>query len=178
MSPYCILNWFDEHEAENCSLTRAQESNSEEPLGILGEKSTRAPKADSLVGDVKSTGRKRAVLVKPIVKGETICEWSGLKLAGSGVFPIVGCLDNYATDIHHGPDKNTLNNVSSNLHAICSICHNRWHTLNDPTYPPENIGYEWLPIGDIKPHDPETKFTPEEYLKAEIYWKTPVAERK
>lgn len=177
MSPYCVVGYFEEHVDGECSLTREKTDSEEsellsEPLGIMPEVS-RTPKEDKLVSDVKSTGRKRAVQVKPIPKEGMLCEWAKLRFAGGGVFPIIGCLGNNATDIHHGPDKNTLNNTLDNLHRLCSTCHNRFHTLNDPTYPPENIGYEWLPLGQTRPHDPKTEATNEEILNNEIWWKTP-----
>ena len=178
--PYCILGWDGEHDGENCSLSETANSQVDielsKPLGILPQV-PRTPKEDKLVSDVKSTGRKRAVQVKPILPGMK-CEWLGLKNSGGGLHPIVGCLDNDATNVHHGPDKNTLNNKPSNLHAICATCHNRWHTRNDGTYPEENIGETWVPIGEYSPHDPTTRFTPEEFLASEVYWNTPVAERK
>src|SRR5690606_1993057 len=42
------------------------------------------------VTDVVSTGRKRAAMLAPIMTGMT-CEWAGLKYAGGGIQPIVGC---------------------------------------------------------------------------------------
>ena len=77
------------------------------------------------MADVLSTGRKRAAIAAPIEVGSK-CEWAGLKFAGGGVHPIIGCVGNTATDRHHGPDKSVLNNeVGINLHRICSKCHNR-----------------------------------------------------
>lgn len=73
------------------------------------------------ITDPKSTGRKRAAQLYPIEEG-MICEWSRLKRAGGGVFPVIGCLGNKASDRHHGPDKNTLNNSSGNVHRICDHC--------------------------------------------------------
>jgi len=123
--------------------------------------------------DVESTGRKRAVLAKPINPGD-ICEWAGLKNAGGGVMPIIGCEGNAATNVHHGPDKSVLNNdPDTNLHKICATCHNRWHTINDPFYPakrPEG-GAPFLPLsGEVIPHDAETKATPEEIVAFNKKW--------
>lgn len=124
------------------------------------------------VRDITSTGRKRAAQVKPIEAG-MVCEWAGLKYAGGGVLPIIGCAGNLATNIHHGPDKNTLNNEWENLHRICATCHNRWHEQNDPFYGerPQD-GTAFLPLsGEMKPHDPETKATEQEIADYEKKWK-------
>lgn len=132
----------------------------------------RALKEGEAIKDQTSTGRKRAALVKPISPGD-ICEWSGLKLAGGGVVPIIGCRDNLATNIHHGPDKSTLNNDLENLHKICATCHNRWHKVNDPFYPkqrPEG-GAPYLPENlTCKPHDPDTLATEADYEANEKKW--------
>lgn len=159
-----------------------------EPL--VRERGERGPyKEAHEVRDVLSTGRKRAAEVKPIEDG-MLCEWAGLRFAGGGVFPIIGCIDTKIVaekghgartgHIHHGPDKNTLNNDWDNLHRICSTCHNRWHTVNDPYYGdrPEG-GLPFLPIGlECKPHDPETKATPEQQLKWEMYWQKKPKDRE
>jgi hypothetical protein len=118
--------------------------------------------------DPVSTGRKRAAQMYPITPGMT-CEWAGLKYAGGGVFPIIGCIGRPASDRHHGPDKNTMNNAAGNLHRICDFCHNTWHAVNDPYYGerPDHT-QPFLPIdGDYYPHDPATKATQKEILAAE-----------
>ena len=118
--------------------------------------------------DPKSTGRKRVVRMYPISAGQ-VCEWAGKKHCGGGPKPIVGCINNPATDQHHGPDKNTLNNAKSsrgigkaeNVHVICSECHNAWHAANDPYYPPyDRVAQQaepWLPQTDFAwgPGSPE-----------------------
>lgn len=108
--------------------------------------------------DPASTGRKRQAKMYPISVGQ-VCEWAGLAgHLGGGVEFMVGCVNNPATDLHHGPDKNTLNNekasfgvgTQENTHIICSECHNSRHAKDDPHYP----GYDrvddqarpWLPI--------------------------------
>lgn len=117
--------------------------------------------------DVESTGRKRAVAIAVITPG-MVCEWAYLKEAGGGAKPIIGCPGHPASDVHHGPDKSTLNNeLGINLHRICSHCHGRWHTVNDPLFikprPPE--GKAWVQDQalcgelEIKPHNPELKIT-------------------
>lgn len=95
---------------------------------------------DALV-DALSTGRKMADRIQKELEGQHLkCEWAGLRNAGGGVEPIVGCIGNPASALHHGPDKNTLNNrrlpgePDCNLHWICPDCHNRWHAKNDKYY--------------------------------------------
>lgn len=108
--------------------------------------------------DPESTGRKRMAKMYPIAVGQ-VCEWAGKRNAGGEFMPvgIIGCVNNPATDLHHGPDKNTLNNEKAsrgvgereNLHMICSECHNSTHAANDPFYPPydrvEQQESPWLP---------------------------------
>jgi hypothetical protein len=67
-------------------------------------------------------------------------------------------VNNPATDLHHGPDKNTLNNekaswgvgTQENTHVICSECHNTRHAKDDKHYPAydrvEDQARPWLPI--------------------------------
>jgi hypothetical protein len=127
------------------------------------------------LGDYKdpvSTGRKLAAQAAPIDAG-LVCEWAGLARAGGGVFPIVGCIGRAASDRHHGPDKNTMNNaVGTNLHRICDHCHNTWHALNDPAYgerpdqskpfiPQGEFGVDWFA------HDAVSKATTEQIIEAE-----------
>ena len=59
-----------------------------------------------------------------------------------------GCTGRPATNIHHGPDKSTLNNERENISIICTFCHNRWHAANDKFYPqPRPVNGEmWLPV--------------------------------
>lgn len=134
------------------------------PIGIPNQRGGPV-KEDADVTDPKSTGRKRAAALYPIEPG-MVCEWSGLRYACGGKFPIVGCTDRPATHRHHGPDKNTLNNSPGNVHRICVFCHNRWHTLNDPVYD-EYFGTDsWLP------HDPETKASVDDILKNELDWQS------
>ncbi len=136
--------------------------------GYLGDAHT----GTKSLGDYKdpiSSGRKFAAQAAPIEVG-LICEWAGLARAGGGVVPIVGCIGRPASDRHHGPDKNTMNNqVGTNLHRICDHCHNTWHALNDPFYGerPEHTK-PFLPVeGECLPHDPHTKATMEQVLEAE-----------
>jgi hypothetical protein len=121
--------------------------------------------------DPLSTGRKRAAAMYPIAPGQ-VCEWAGLKAAGGGVIPITGCIGRPASDRHHGPDKNTMNNAPANVHRICDHCHNTWHGLNDPHYgdrpdhtkpfiPKGEFGVDWFD------HDADTKASQTEILEAE-----------
>lgn len=123
------------------------------------------------ITDVKSTGRKRAAVLFPITQGSP-CEWRRLKFAGGGVNPVIGCLEGIASDRHHGPDKNTLNNTVGNVHRICDHCHNRWHTLNDPAYPHKRPDGDipFIPDGEYREHDPITQATEEEVIKNDLYW--------
>lgn len=139
--------------------------------GYLGDAHT----GTKSLGDYKdpiSTGRKFAAQAAPIDVGQ-ICEWAGLARAGGGVRPIVGCVGRPASDRHHGPDKNTMNNVVGvNLHRICDHCHNTWHALNDPHYgerpdhtkpfiPQGELGVDWFA------HDATTRATTQQIIEAE-----------
>jgi hypothetical protein len=117
-------------------------------------------KRDETLRDQQSTGRKRAAIKFPLDRNAS-CEWRGLRFAGGGKYPIVGCLDGKQQARHHGPDKNTLNNDEGNVHRICHTCHNRWHSRNDS-------GYEWGAI--YRPHNPNTEATSEEIWEAEREW--------
>lgn len=121
--------------------------------------------------DPVSTGRKRAAEMYPISPG-MVCEWAGLKKAGGGVVPIVGCVGRPASDRHHGPDKNTMNNAPGNLHRICDFCHNTWHALNDPHYGERPVHTKpFIPMGELGvdwfEHDAETKASTQEIMDAE-----------
>jgi hypothetical protein len=89
-----------------------------------------------------SAGRKEAAVLYPIEDG-MICEWAQLANCGGGLKPIVGCVGNKATHIHHGPDKKTTNNTPGNIHRICVPCHNLWHGQNNSIY--ERELYRTLP---------------------------------
>jgi hypothetical protein len=133
----------------------------------------RPPKSGDEFTDAESTGRKRAAELLPTeVLNTMICEWALLQEAGGGKNPITGCHGNRATDRHHGPDKNTLNNERrQNLHAICSYCHNLWHAKNDSTYEGERPKGDtpWLPMGEFKEHDPDgPKITVQQALLNEL----------
>lgn len=153
-------------------------------------------KDPSDVTDVLSTGRKRAAMMLPIMTG-MVCDWAGLKWAGGGVQPIVGCRGNRMAEFkknedkpegidsrgerHHGPDKSVLNNsVGRNLHAICSSCHHRWHVLNDPAYAKgrPDAHLQWLPSQPYFDHDPLTKAEDYDLLLSEEWWATEKEDRE
>lgn len=95
-----------------------------------------------------SAGRKRAARdydIDPTVP----CDWRGRLNCGGGFKPVPGCIAGFQTDRHHGPDKNTTNNSSENIHLICKPCHNLWHRRNDPLY-----GENKCPDG-IQSHEPK-----------------------
>lgn len=147
----------------------------------------RPMKRPSEVTDPLSTGRKQAQRAAPIFDF-MVCSWAGLRHAGGGSRPIVGCRGNIIADVkrnsdlpegtdargerHHGPDKNVLNNsVGHNLHVICARCHKRWHALNDRSYGPRpEAGRQFLPDAPYWPHDALTKATEEELDQSEEWW--------
>lgn len=166
---YCVVE-FPHPPTEDCteSVNEVEASISNAVSTVLG----RPPKDLDEMTDPESAGRKRAAALLPKEILETmICEWSMLKEAGGGQFPIKGCHNNKATDRHHGPNKNTLDNERGiNLHAICAYCHNRWHAANDSSYVGERPkdGTPWIPVGDFKPHNPDLKMSLKESLVEEL----------
>jgi hypothetical protein len=105
------------------------------------------PKKTEGFADQLSTGRRRAGREIAILPG-TICEWAWKSNVGGGVDPLeYGCTGREAENIHHGPDKSTLNNDLSNVSRVCSHCHNRWHGRNNKYYhkPRPADGLPWLP---------------------------------
>ena len=150
-----------------CASRRATEITNSSPGN--------ATKTPDEITDVQSTGRKRAAAMYPITEG-MICEWSKLAKAGGGVVPIVGCLGNLAVNIHHGPDKNTLNNNPENIHRICSPCHNYWHAKNDEYYGERPPGTEpFIPLDGNEwfAHDSETQAELEQIITAQLGRKQP-----
>jgi hypothetical protein len=159
----------------------------------MGREIGRPVSAPEDINDVLSAGRKRAAMLYPIFDG-MICEWAGLKNAGGGVVPIIGCDNNKLSskkggegelvqgDVHHGPDKNTLENSPGNAHRICAYCHHRWHAANDKFYgkrPTRDDGkidgtktFLPLPEHEWTKHDPETLATKDEIEENEIFWST------
>jgi hypothetical protein len=120
----------------------------------------RGYKRDSTLKDQQSTGRKRAAVMYPL-DSTAPCEWQGLRFAGGGRNPIIGCNNGTQQARHHGPDKNTLNNDKGNVHRICATCHNRWHTLNDSEYQPEDSRFS---------HDASTRATIEDLVSNVQFW--------
>jgi hypothetical protein len=117
-------------------------------------------KADDEIG--VSAGRKRAGTEYKIYP-EKPCEWRWKKQCGGGKHPIIGCLGGLQEHRHHGPVKNTSRNEPTNVHLICTPCHNRWHTLNDPDYDEE--------VNETLPHNP-IPATLEECSDNELKWKS------
>lgn len=132
------------------------------------------------ITDPLSTGRKRAAMMAPILDG-MLCEWAGLRYAGGGVVPIVGCAGNVIVEgkgsdgghRHHGPDKNVLNNTPGvNLHRVCTSCHTYYHGQNNRYYdePRPAAGQTWVPTAPegmtVQRHDPDTLATDEEIEEA------------
>lgn len=184
--PFCVIGAIHIAE-ENCE----QDDEYGSPSGgvstddareaLKKNKVGRPPKDDSELGDPISAGRKRAAVVVPASKLGGRCEWAGLKYAGGGPKPIIGCIGRNATDRHHGPDKSTLNNSRPddglefyNLHVICAFCHNAWHAANDRFYgengkddrPADNS--EWIPTIEFRQHDPVTRASREELMMTEM----------
>lgn len=172
---------------------------------LAGEEATKTEpgsrvKAPGDVGDIRSTGRKRAddiaEMMLPVFEG-TLCAWAGLKFAGGGPIPIVGCAGNpvvvtrkltdehrekglHRRELHHGPDKNTLNNSPGiNLHSTCDNCHHRWHALNDPYYEKDRpaADQQYLPVVPYWLHDGLTRATDEDRAVFEAWLSLPVAAR-
>lgn len=139
--------------------------------------------------DEKSTGRKRAALLYPFICNNCKhtkqqhstdnrctkdlcdcnefmwepCEWKGLKGAGGGRNPIIGCLDGVQFARHHGPIKDTMRNELGNVHRVCATCHQHWHNINDSYY--NEVDYMKLS------HTPNSA-TEEEIFKDMLDWKT------
>lgn len=169
----CVVE-FPHPPTEDCGINpdEVEAGIKEAVAGIIG----RPPKDNNDLVDPESAGRKRAAQLLPKeLLATMICEWALLKEAGGGVEPIKGCHGNRATDLHHGPSKNTLHNErgedNRNLHAICSYCHNLYHARNDKYYegtrPLDDT--PWLPVGDWKPHNPNgPKMTVQEAMVEEL----------
>ncbi len=122
-------------EANELTLTEdaIKETDSQPPVAEAPKGRPKLSDAD--VTDPHSTGRKRAAQMWPL-DPEAPCEWRDKKNCGGGKHPILGCATGLQRNIHHGPDKNTLNNARTNIHKICTNCHNRWHAANDGDYDP------------------------------------------
>lgn len=175
---FSIVNSAPEPKKKNDNLGWTQKPDEPEETkkvgdsGYIDERAWGSTRNIGTLSEPTSTGRKRAKDMYPTPIGH-VCEWAGLAAAGGGVEPIVGCLGSPATDLHHGPDKNTLNNArvsdgtsdwEQNVHLICSRCHNAWHGANNKYYEPRNKqeridkqATPWVPTQEYKQHDGETK---------------------
>lgn len=87
----------------------------------------------NLLVDPKSTGRKEAARMFPLDKSAP-CEWQLKKFVAFNGKMVWGCVNGLQSNIHHGPDKDTLRNVNGNVHRICFTCHNHYHAVTDPDY--------------------------------------------
>lgn len=112
-------------------------------------------KDDHAIRDAKSTGRKRAAKIYPL-EPDGPCEWTGLRYAGGGMFPIIGCDNGKQFHRHHGPDLSTLNNTEGNVHRICQDCHNIWHANNDGFIKEFDGSVVWAE------HDPDSQASTED----------------
>jgi len=175
-------HWFcsvqGRHDEDTCTCIKQDSQtwlSGGPTVGTDEEKRSRGGQEKALadVKDLESTGRKQAAKLYPLDK-DMRCEWAGLKYAGGGVEPIIGCMNNVAKDRHHGPDKTTLNNRMGNVHRICAFCHVRWHTANDKYYPSERPrgDMSYLPVVPYVclEHNRDTKATPVEIVESHITW--------
>jgi len=138
---------FPHETTDNCTNELVTTDDVVKAIGKVGA----PPKSGEEMANVEAAGRKRSINAKPITPG-MVCEWAFLKEAGGGIAPIEGCPGNPAQNVHHGPDKSVLNNdPETNLSAICSHCHNRWHVANDKFYlnPRPPHGKTWLPDPEL-----------------------------
>jgi len=126
-------------------------------------------KTGSEMKDVLSTGRKRAAEKYGHLVGQ-VCEWAWQKNCGGGTHPVLGCSGRASTNIHHGPDKSTINNERDNISVICSFCHNLWHAKNDPYYGEARVdeGRPWTPKGDFTPLSEREMVDPIEIIDQEL----------
>lgn len=145
------VNCHPDYEKVVQSLTR---------IGNSGNGKGAPTKNPEDVKDKFSTGRKRAAHLWPLFRNNP-CDWQGKKNCGGGI-PIVGCLAGKQQARHHGPVKQVLRNEPGNVHRICHVCHNRWHTINDKDYDEE----KW----DETEHKPEAA-KELDLLANEAYWK-------
>lgn len=135
---FCM--WFEEG---GCKENVLEDTGIIEGLELGFNEPTQEEK---VLRDPVSAGRKRAAVMYAIAPGQ-VCSWAWRKNCGGGIEPIMGCTGRPASNIHHGPDKSTLNNVPDNISVICTFCHNRWHVANDKYYPEPRPAdnSEWIP---------------------------------
>jgi hypothetical protein len=166
---FCL---FFEEDGESCKDESSETFGAELSIATSDEKD-REEREEKVLRDPVSAGRKRAAVIYAIAPGQ-VCEWAWSKNCGGGIETIMGCTGRPASNIHHGPDKSTLNNERDNISVICTFCHNRWHVLNDKYYiePRPEDNSEWLPIKfpdkEIIPLSARVKATKQEILINEM----------
>lgn len=157
----CLQGFTWECEKGGCSDGETAIAETNPPVEEENEGPSRIVNGhnDATLKDQQSTGRKRAAAMYQLDR-DADCEWKLKKNCGGGPKPITGCIDGKQQARHHGPDKNTLNNDQGNVHRICHVCHNRWHTENDEIYVSGIIQ---------NPHSP-TGAELTEMMDNEVYW--------
>ena len=181
---YCVVGLFEEcenpQEVEGGFIIPCIEMFDQAEIAAVKTGGGSGLKDPADIGDPLSTGRKRAAMVMPIMTG-MVCQWAGLKWAGGGVQPIVGCKGNTLAEFKKNEDKPVLNNSPGmNLHGICSSCHHRWHELNDPSYESKrgDAHLQWLPSQPYYDHDPFTKAEDYDHLLSDEWWALAVKDRE
>jgi hypothetical protein len=160
------------HDDGGCKENESSETFGAE-LSLSVESAEQEVAEEKVLRDPVSAGRKRAAVMYEISPGQ-VCEWAWSKQCGGGIEPIVGCTGRPASNIHHGPDKSTLNNVRDNISVICTFCHNRWHVANDKYYveprPTDNSAWvpDKFPEKEILPLSAKVKATKQEILINEM----------
>lgn len=134
------------YECNNPCCCRGSSPSVDTGEAILFSSTERFSKEDVSV----SAGRKRAAVLYQ-VNPDAPCEWRALTNCGGGKNPIDGCLTGKQQHRHHGPVKRTTRNERSNIHLICTKCHNTWHAKNDPLYGEKKGDEEDF---EILPHEP------------------------
>lgn len=104
-------------------------------------------KQDHAIKDPHSTGRKRAGVLYPLDR-DAPCEWANADVRnpmGGGPKPVTFGCNNLQSHRHHGPVRNTLRNEEGNVHRICALHHNNWHSQNNKILDLiERSGEEWI----------------------------------
>lgn len=160
----CLRGFHEECESQPCCCGSIEEgeikeADEESDENIESPQRGRPQKDEITV----SAGRKRAASEYPL-RPKKLCEWGLRSNCGGGLYPIFGCQEGRQIARHHGPDKDTSNNDETNIHLICTSCHNRWHAANDKYYDKETNTYK-----DAK----GTIYTPQELPHSPTFWIAP-----